>query len=211
MQDNLLIYLDTEFTGLSRNAKLISVGMTVDSAKSESFYSEFNDFSMLHCNNFVKENVIPKLIFNERNVFFQEEERMLLMKGDTTTIKEKLLSWLEKLRAEYDNKNITFVVDVGAYDWLLISELISEVVDGNYQLPEFVNYIPIDISSILYTIGIDPDISRNKLIGREEDDDKHNSLSDSRMNYIIHASIMNRFNYIEEEMKKGRDFINDGK
>lgn len=54
------VYFDTEFTDLSSDAELISIGMTTD--KGFHFYAEFTDFT--DPSEFVKENVIPNMILN---------------------------------------------------------------------------------------------------------------------------------------------------
>jgi hypothetical protein len=197
LSDNIYIFLDTEFTNLSRNSKLISLGALVLSYKRESFYAEFNDYSDHMTNEFVKENVIPNLIFNTRNDFIQEdEEQMVFMKSDSRTVKARIIKWLEYLHKTYE-KNITFVVDVGTYDWFLITELLRQedvyVNTGNNILPEYINYIPIDISTMLYLSGFDMDIDRDEFLGLSKDTMKHNALKDAKKNHMIYAMLMNRF------------------
>lgn len=196
--DSIYVFLDTEFTNLSRNSKLISLGVVTLSYKRESFYAEFNDFSDHMTTEFVKENVIPNLIFNTRNEFIQEEEeRMVFMKSDSRTIKSRFIKWLRHLHNTY-GKNITFVVDVGTYDWFLVSELIREediyVNTGNNIIPEYVNYIPIDLSTMLYLSGFDMDINRDEFLGLTKDEKtQHNALKDAKKNHMIYAMLMNRF------------------
>jgi DNA polymerase III epsilon subunit-like protein len=196
--DNIYIFLDTEFTNLSRNSKLISMGALVLSYKRESFYAEFNDYSDHLTSDFVKKEVIPNLIFNTRNEFIQEEEdRLLFMKSDSKVIKSRFIKWLRHLHNTY-GKNITFVVDVGTYDWFLLSELIREedvyVNTGNNILPEYVNYIPIDVSTMLYLSGFDMDVNRDEFLGLTKDENtSHNALKDAKKTHMIYAMLMNRF------------------
>ena len=58
------VYFDTEFTDLSSEAELISIGMTTD--KGFHFYAEFTDFT--EPSEFVKENVIPNMILNFESI-----------------------------------------------------------------------------------------------------------------------------------------------
>jgi hypothetical protein len=190
--DKLYLFLDTEFTGLSRNTKLISLGITVLSHKKESFYAEFNDFSMLLINDFVKENVLTQLMFKDVHEDFQQNNQMTLMKSNTKVIRETLLIWLQKLSEEY-NKQLVFVVDVGVYDWLLFSELIAKPnTDGQLFVPDYVNYIPIDVSTMLYIAGFDTDVNRKEFLGIESEMGQHNSLLDAKMTHMLYAILMSK-------------------
>jgi 3' exoribonuclease, RNase T-like len=206
MDNRLYIFLDTEFTSLSRSTKLISLGLTVLSNRRESFYAEFNDFSMLHTSEFVKEQVLPKMVFYPVQEDMQRDGmRMILMKNATPIIKHELISWLKDLHKKY-NKRLTFVVDVGTYDWLLFSELISiPNADNQIIVPDYVDYIPIDVSTMLYLAGYDTDISRNELLGVNRNDGNiHNALYDSKLTHMLYAMLMNKFFGEEGELYHGK-------
>jgi hypothetical protein len=198
--DKLLMFLDTEFTNLSRNSKLLSVGITVLSEKRESFYAEFNDFSMLIVTKFVKENVLPNMVFKEVHEDYQDNGEKLLMKSNTFTIQKTLLNWLKELSEKYDNKKIQFVVDVGTYDWLLFSELISNKnEEGQIIVPDFVDYIPIDLSTILHVAGFDTDVNRKEFLNITSEVTEHNALLDSKINLILYSMLMGLFNKEETQ------------
>jgi len=194
MDNRLYIFLDTEFTNLSRKTSmLVSTGLTVLSEKKESFYAEFNDYSMLLASDFVKENVLPLLTFKGVNQGIQRTDTSILLKSDTKIISELITSWLYALSKKY-NKKLTFVVDVGAYDWLLFSELISKKTnDGCIEVPDYIDYIPIDVSTMLYLAGYDTDISRREVLGITEDMIQHNSLFDAKMTHMLYALLMDKF------------------
>jgi DNA polymerase III epsilon subunit-like protein len=191
-RDNLFVFLDTEFTNLSRNAKLISIGLVSMSHEKETFYAEFNDYSTHFCSDFTKENVINKLIFNDRNDIIQEDENYkVYLKSDTRVIRTRLLNWLGYLH-ETHKKQITIVVDVGAYDWMLFAELIGTNDDLSDWVPHFINYIPIDVSTMLFVAGFDPDVKRETFLGLQPEDE-HNSLRDAKKTQMIYAMLMNKF------------------
>ena len=58
----MLIFFDTEFTGLVPNTSLISIGMV--SADGKKFYGEFLDYNANLCDNWLKENVIANCLIN---------------------------------------------------------------------------------------------------------------------------------------------------
>jgi 3' exoribonuclease, RNase T-like len=188
--DKMLLFLDTEFTGLSRNAKLLSVGITVLSHKGESFYAEFNDFSMHLVNDFVKETVLPNMTFRDVHEDFQESEKSIFMKSNTTVIRNTILVWLQNLHETY-NKQLQFVVDVGTYDWLLFSELIAKPSDdGQIFVPNYVDYIPIDVSTMFHILGIDTDVSRVEFLDIQSNVGQHNALIDSKMTHMLYATLL---------------------
>ena len=60
----------------------------------------------------------------------------------------------------------SFYTDCYAYDWVLLNDLICP--KGNaLELPPYINYIPMDLSTALQLHGIDPDISREEYIGEK--------------------------------------------
>jgi hypothetical protein len=55
------VYFDTEFTSLTQNAKLISIGL-VDGSGNFEFYAELSDtYELSDCSEFCQREVIPKL------------------------------------------------------------------------------------------------------------------------------------------------------
>lgn len=197
MDNNLYVFLDTEFTSLSRSSKLISVGCVVLSHKRESFYAEFNDYSEYMLTDFVKENVVNNLLYNEKNEHAESSNNKFFMKNHSKKIKEELTDWLDYLQSFY-KKQIVFVLDVGSYDWFLITELLrdEEIFEetGSNILPQYISYIPIDISTMLYVAGFDPDVNRDQFLNLNKDDIKnHNALIDAKKIHIMYAMLMNKF------------------
>lgn len=63
MIKKLRLYFDTEFTELSKKGELISLAFI--SENGEIFYTEFDDFYIENCNEWVIENVISNLLYKD--------------------------------------------------------------------------------------------------------------------------------------------------
>lgn len=167
---NLPIYYDSEFTRLHRNGQLISVAFVSETGNI--FYAEFNDYMELYpepLDVWIQENVIANLIFNNlESISISNSDQMtknthVFMKGNREEVRKELLTWIhiEVTSNGYDKAQI--YSDCYAYDWMLFNDLICE--DGlALNLPDFINYIPIDLCSYLQVNGIDPDTNREDLV-----------------------------------------------
>lgn len=140
------LYLDFEFTSLSPDAQPISLGIVastrelidmptlVVSAKKGiigipnnlSFYAEFSDYDINRCDDWVRENVISKLLLNEvRSISNSPEnadKRNVLIKGDTQMVKSNLSYFLQ----QFSDYEIQVVVDCGTWDWYHFLQLAAE-------------------------------------------------------------------------------------
>ena len=59
----MLIFGDTEYTGLHQQTTLISIGLVSQDGKT--FYAELNDYDTQQINPWLNENVIKRLKFQE--------------------------------------------------------------------------------------------------------------------------------------------------
>lgn len=57
----MIVFLDTEFTGFTETAELISVGMATDHPTAKTFYREVSNFHRHEASDFVKKEVLPLL------------------------------------------------------------------------------------------------------------------------------------------------------
>ena len=57
--ENKKVFLDTEFTGLTKDTDLISIGLYID--EENYFYGEFNDCDLRKSFDWLEETVISKL------------------------------------------------------------------------------------------------------------------------------------------------------
>ena len=192
--DKLKIYYDAEFTGLQQDTKLISIGLI--SENGTRFYAEFLEAFTFRTDDWIKDNVINNLLYTHK------EEHVILKKNNDSlysillcdtkeNIKYKLIKWLLNEHI-YSNKDIQIYSDCYAYDWVLFNDLIGENANA-LSIPEYIYYIPMDLSTALQIKGIDPDISREEFMGPSgeqylrsikpfsdmKDNCKHNSLWDA--------------------------------
>lgn len=157
------LYFDFEFTSLSPDAQPISLGIVSDENKTDintdpkkiakaiigqkqseffpakSFYAEFTDFDIGRCDDWVKENVVSKLIGHSENKQGLPEA----FHGNTSEIKAALKSWLDN----FSDYQLQFVCDCGTYDWYWMLQLLDErnTSKGVYMIPSKV--VPPEMTS----------------------------------------------------------------
>jgi hypothetical protein len=176
------LFLDTEFTGLHQKTTLISLALVAESG--EEFYAEFTDYDPLQLNDWLKENVLPKLYITN-NVLFDKKQNGIYLKGDSVTIKEALQKWISQF------KGVEVWADVLAYDWVLFCELFG----GALNIPANIFYAPFDIATLFRIKDIitptgqnAEDISRYEFA--EQDSVKqHNALYDANAEKICWEKI----------------------
>ncbi len=164
------IFFDTEFTELTRDAKLLSLGMVSESG--ERFYAEISGIHRKDLNPWVLENVVPNLKFWDRDGCSWDD-------GNPTTLevfgpKEKVADFVLKWLSPFGE--VEMWADVLAWDWLLFCDLW----EGSFGMPKNIFYIPFDIATLFREKGLDPDISREEFAGMK-DGPKHNALWDARV------------------------------
>lgn len=173
------VFFDTEFTDLTQNCDLISIGLVCvddDSAERCGFYGVFTDFDRTKCSEFVRRNVIPNLT---RGVD-RFHPGVTLWEGTRREIRNKLLLWFEscaKVDVGSTTPQVQMWSDCLAYDWVLLRTLFND------NLPDFIYYIPFDLCTLLLLSDIDPDISREEFanIIDSKHDMKHNSYYDAEV------------------------------
>lgn len=203
-KDRLRIYYDAEMTGLTMRDSLISIGMVAESGAQ--FYAETswfnvgNDGRVIRLNPWIEENVVPNLLFGVTDTIedireFTDPDGFThinaYIKGGPKLITGYLTSWLNCEKAATGKAKVQLFTDCYAYDWAFLMDLICP--DGDaLNIPEDIDYIPIDLSTLMYFTGIDPDISREKFAGKlfidalkergifkDMKNPKHNSLWDA--------------------------------
>jgi hypothetical protein len=175
------LFLDTEFTGLYKDAHLISISLVSECGNK--FYAEFNDYPVEQLERMgCKDDVLNNLLFPNHNVIeFRKytSVKNTTIKGNSRTILDYLIHHL----STYDSVEI--ISDCLAWDWVLFCDLFG----GAFDIPKNVYYIPLDICGLFQFNGIDPDINRVEFSGGIEpftinqipfDSSKnHNSLYDA--------------------------------
>jgi len=153
-EDRIKVFFDTEFTSLTREAELISIGLVTEDGRT--FYAELTDVAG-PVSEWIEENVIKNLLFNDSEPFFAIGHRSVTMKVARFEVAHNLRKWFGRF------PDVELYADVLAYDWMLFCDLFR----GAFNIPENIFYIPFDIATMLKCRGIDPDISREAFVAEE--------------------------------------------
>lgn len=174
------IFFDTEFTGLHQDTTLISIGLVSDCGKS--FYAELIDYDISQVNDWLQENVINRLKFNDHEIYHNVLENGIEIKCDSLSLDIALRIWLEQFEA------IEMWSDCLSYDWVLFNQIFGHA----FNIPENVYYIPFDICTLFKLKALDPDISREKFGCGEaySEMQKHNALWDARVIKMCYDKLM---------------------
>ena len=193
------IYLDCEMTGLTKNDRLISIGAIYNdpiSRKNKTFYAEFNDYDKNRLSDWIKENVIKNLKFNDKEFMKLESMHDVKIKSNSEYISEEFRKWIEKIKDD-----VIFVADVGHYDIVFTYELFG----GAFSLPKNLSAtyhdLNTDIANHLQISEIESfDICREDLVLEEITDvEKHNALYDT----IV-------CKYISDRLEKSKMMLSTG-
>jgi len=180
------VYFDTEFTGLHQHTKLISMGMV--SEEGHTFYSECNKeeyengFENDSDKAFFQEHIEPHLkwkIYGQdgADTFKQVENNQngvqeVEVYGCIDFVSGHVENWLKTVAG---GSQIRMWSDTYAYDWMFFCQLWGHA----RNIPSFISYIPMDLSTFLYAHGVDPDVSREEFAGYTDVINKHNALHDA--------------------------------
>lgn len=168
------IFLDTEFTDLRQDCKLISIGLT--DIHGNTFYAETEDcYTNEDCSPWVRDNILPTLKYGNTGIRLGVIEDNFSCKASSYQIRTRLMEWFKKISGD---KQILIVSDCLAYDWTLFVELVRDEKDL-FPMNE-IFYVPVDIMGILIARGLDIDITREDLVSMSGED-KHNSLHDAEV------------------------------
>ena len=174
------LFWDFEFTGLHKLTTPISLGIVSECGKK--FYCEFNDFDDKQVDEWIRDNVLANLLYNEYFHYIDnnEESGELHLKNDTDTIKRLLREWLTQF------KSVEFWGDSVVWDWLLMVDLLMEG-DTMRKIPKYLaNAQPFDVFTLLKARGVNPKEQRHILAEVQPGDNRHNSLYDAEITKKIH-------------------------
>lgn len=162
------VFFDTEFTGLHQKTTLVSIGLVAEGG--QTFYAELTDYDQSQVDDWIRNNVIEKLILKDHAHVINLDE--FIVNSNTERVKEALTHWL----AQFEQVEIWS--DCLSYDWVLFCQLFGHA----FNIPKNVYYIPFDICTLFKAKGIDPDISREQFaekIFTDQTMSKHNALYDA--------------------------------
>lgn len=181
------IFFDMEFTGLHKNTSIISIGLVDEN--DNKFYAELSDFELDQCDEWIRENILSKLISNSKSV--RKQNRIYKVDnfyyGDKQFVRDKLLKWLGT------EDNIQFISDVSHYDFVLLIDLIS---GHALTLPKNISPYCHDINQDIaryYNVSDAKafDMTREDIMDKiEGSNEKHNALFDA----IIIKNIYEKIN-----------------
>lgn len=196
-QKSIKIYFDTEFTGLTQNTTLVSIGMVTE--YNNVFYAEFNDYNKNMVSDWIQQNVIANLKLQGSNYY---NNLNYFVSGNKTDIHAELVSWLLNIRNNYGDCNFQFVSDVSHYDFMLLINLfVKDALNLPHVISPYCHDINQDIAKFYNISDYEAfDLNREKIV-REKypsnkefnklcDKNKHNALWDAYMIYAI-DQIMN--------------------
>lgn len=201
------MFFDLEFTRLSKNGMLVSIGCVSDT--DFMFYGEVTDYDINQCEQWVKDNVIAKLKLNDmenNTIKFSDGMKIKYVKGDKQFIAKEFDFWMQWMNPNYNNDKFEFISDVCHYDFVLFIDLMT---NGGTALQLQKNISPVchDINADIakfYNISETKafDVDREEIV-RDRIEylgkvDKHNSLWDA----IVIKAILEKLNFLK--------FYNDG-
>lgn len=142
------VYFDCEFTGLTKNCDLISIGLVSETGKG--FYAEFMDYDKSKINDldWMNSNVINNLFLNDyeedfRVITTDKAYSIFFKRNNTFWIKEALLEWFYTLkRTELKKNEIQLYSDCSHFDFVLFLSLFGSAL----ELPEFISPVCHDIN-----------------------------------------------------------------
>ena len=176
-----VLFLDTEFTGLEKNAQLISIALYY--SDDCYLYAEFNDVDYTKVSDWIKEQVVVHLEFIEHKNITLLDNRKVKLKGSIAEIKQGLQKWT----AQFDE--IEIWADVLAYDWVLFCDIFG----GALHIPKNIFYIPFDLSTLLKIQRQNPDLNRfefiSHLLTENEKKLQHHALIDAKVSRLCYDKI----------------------
>lgn len=172
------LFFDTEFEGLYKDAKLISIGLI--SEDDREFYGEISDIDTKHQDNWIKDNVLSNTVeFGNAYLLDIVDNEDDYYVGTKEMIGNYLREWL----MQFDS--VELVSDVCHYDMVMFIDLFGSALD----LPE--NVCPVchdinqDLARIYDMTAKDAfEYSREMILKGHNIDilgEKHNSMYDAKV------------------------------
>ena len=175
-----LLFMDSEFTGLTQDTSLISLALVDEDGNS--FYAEFSDYNQSQCDDWIINNVLThcRWLETEEDPFTRQHESQRQVFGDSAYVEAALRHWLDQYGP------VTIWADCPAWDWVLFAQLFG----GALKTPQNVFYMPHDLATLFSVKGFDPDISRIEFSGLNLT--AHNALDDALMIRACYQKLMQK-------------------
>lgn len=181
------VFFDCEMTGLHKDTTLISIGLVSECGKE--FYAELTDYDRSQVDEWVEENVLNNLMFNDYGKVNKQLGSITFVKGSKEEVGVALKDWFNLF------DTVELWSDCHHYDVVLLQDFFG----GAFGVPSHIYYIPFDICTLMKALGVDPDISREAFIDTPIEGEKHNSLYDARVIQACFEKLMrNKERYLEK-------------
>lgn len=183
------VYIDTEFEGLWKTAKLISLGLVSDDGKE--LYVEFNDIDINEQDDWVKQNVLVNTVYYgdaDINSITDEENYFI---GNKQQVRDKLVEWFKQF------PEVQIVSDVCHYDFVQFIDIFGSAFDLPSNINASCHDINQDIARYYYTTEkVAFELDREKILmdnGIDVVGEKHNSLYDAKVIKEIYRMLCGGF------------------
>lgn len=183
------LFADLEFTRLHQQTTIISLGLISEDGQQQ-FYAEFTDYAKDQVDEWLQENILSQLLFQDRqNNFIQRTNGLTEAKGDISyivTTPGGLNDWIYGLK----DTAVTFSSFGLSYDLVLFRELFHI---ANVPRPDKLTHFNYDISTLFQEYVGDPSApytpyAKERFLGLERDQ-KHNALFDAKVAREIYLRI----------------------
>lgn len=169
------LFFDTEFTGLTKETQLISIGIIDEDCRT--FYAELNDYDteLIARNKWMQENVIDNLIFNNEFEIFKKENGNISMKNTRKEVSDELIKWI-------GDEEVEFISDCNSYDHVLLVDLITcggSALDMPRNISPYCHDINQDIARFYRVDNVKAFNMNREEIVDSTSDKKHNALKDA--------------------------------
>jgi hypothetical protein len=147
-------FFDTEFDEDGKTIELISIGITTE--KGDEYYAVSRDFDPLHCNGWVRQNVLNKLPPPGDPLWKPRAQ-----------IRNEILDFVTRV-AETGPKFWAYYAD---YDWVVLCQLFGKMIDLPPGWPKYCR----DLVQVLDGINL-----RSSDLPVQPEGTEHNALDDAR-------------------------------
>lgn len=167
-----LWFLDSEFDEDGKTIELISIALV--SNEGHEYYAVSSEFDPNHCNDWVKQNVLPRLGTEKRKSrqVIASEIRELVLEG-------KMGGWRHPPSSDPE-----FYGYFADYDWVLLCQLYGRMIDLPKGFPMYCN----DVKQLMALTGV-----RKADIGEQAEEYQHNAFHDVQWIRSAYLYIHSRF------------------
>lgn len=175
-------FIDTEFIEHATGIQLVSIGIVREDG--QRFYAESCSFDERLADQWVKDNVISKLLFFNKEKMPQKvypvfETQSIEVFGTENFIKQHLLRWLSFERDESPE----FYAYYASYDWVVFARIFGRLIEKPEHFPMWV----IDLKQMMWERGLTKEWKQEVC---PDPLGEHNALVDAEWNKKLYDLII---------------------